>query len=277
VAALSDGPRRITGNEFRGISRLLHRHTGINLVAGKETLVMGRLDKRLRQLGLRTYGEYLHLLDDPDGAAELGQLVDLLTTNETYFFREPRHFDFLRHVVVPGHRSARPLRVWSAASSSGEEAYTTAMVLADAMPDSPWEIIGTDVSARMVHAARRGIYPVEAAGKIPSGLLRRFCRKGRDEYAGMLAVCRELRERTRFVAANLHGDLHRLGTFDVILLRNVMIYFDVATKTELIPRLQAMLRPGGYFIVSLSETLNGIPSGLRLVEPSIYRLPGDPA
>src|SRR5690348_10423220 len=89
VAALSDGPRRITGNEFRGISRLLHRHTGINLVAGKETLVMGRLDKRLRQLGLRTYGEYLHLLDGPDGAAELGQLVDLLTTNETYFFREP--------------------------------------------------------------------------------------------------------------------------------------------------------------------------------------------
>lgn len=267
------GPREITPAEFQQISEFLHRRTGIRLVPGKEALVMGRLDRRLRQLGLDRYGEYLDLLRQPGNDEEAGHAVDLLTTNETFFFREPRHFEHLRRVVVPAHRGGRPLRVWSAAASTGEEAYTVAMVLAEALPgDASWEVVGTDVSTRVLHTARCGVYPIAAAERIPVPLLRRHCRKGLDEYAGMMAIGPQLRARVTFVHANLLDDLRRLGRFDVILLRNVMIYFDAETKAELVKRLTEMLYPGGYLIVGLSETLNGFQGGLRLTEPSVYRL-----
>ncbi|MER7008832.1 CheR family methyltransferase [Dactylosporangium sp. NPDC000555] len=268
-------PPEITGAEFAAISALLYQRTGIRLVPGKETLVMGRLGRRLRQLGLDGYGDYVRLLHQPDGQ-ELGQAIDLLTTNETSFFREPQHFDYLREAIVPAHPPGHILRLWSAASSSGEEAYTAAMVLLERPPAGSWEIVGTDVSTRIVAGARRGLYPIEAAGRIPPELLRRYWLKGRDEYAGLMAAGATLRERVRFRYANLLDDLRDLGRFDVILLRNVMIYFDLPTKAALIQRLQEMLYPGGHLIVSLSESLNGIPSRLRMVRPSIYRLPAGP-
>lgn len=267
-------PKPITGAEFAEISDLLLRRTGIRLAPGKETLVMGRLDKRLRQLGLTSYREYLDLLSRPE-EPELHQAIDLLTTNETFFFREPRHFDFLREVVLPAHPAHRPFRLWSAASSSGEEAYTSAMVLAEGLRNTPWEVVGTDVSARVVASAQRGLYPIAAAERIPLPLLRKHCRKGREEYAGLMAVAPELRARTTFVRANLMDNLEGLGRFDVIFLRNVMIYFGVDTKIALLQRLEAMLQPGGYLIVSLSETLKGVTSRLRLVEPSVYQRPAD--
>ncbi|GAA0744020.1 CheR family methyltransferase [Dactylosporangium roseum] len=268
-----DAPPEITGTEFAAISALLHQRTGIRLVPGKETLVMGRLNRRLRQLGVRTYADYVRLLNQQD-EQELHRAIDLLTTNETSFFREPQHFDYLRDMIVPEQPDDRVLRLWSAASSSGEEAYTAAMVLAERPPAGSWEIIGTDVSTRIVAGARRALYPLEAAGRIPPDLLRRYWLKGRDEYAGLMTAGAVLREHVTFLHANLLHDLHDLGRFDVILLRNVMIYFDLPTKTALIQRLQEMLYPGGHLIVSLSETLNGIPSRLRMVRPSIYRLPG---
>jgi chemotaxis protein methyltransferase CheR len=270
----SSAPRDITGDEFRFISELLHQRTGIRLVPGKEILVMGRLNKRLRHYGLRSYGEYIQMLRRPEHAGEVRQAIDLLTTNETFFFREPQHFDFLRQVVVPARTPGRPFRLWSAASSSGEEAYTAAMVLAEAAPSAPWEIIGTDVSTRVVESARRGVYPITAADRIPPPLLRKHCLRGRDEYDGLMAMSRELRARVSFVCANLLDDLGHLGRFDVILLRNVMIYFDGDTKIDLIARLREMLQPRGYLIIGLSETLNGISSDLHAVKPSIYELVG---
>ncbi len=267
-------PSGITSDEFLAIGELLYRRTGIRLVPGKEALVMGRLDRRLRQLGMASYSEYLRFLRQPGHQDEVGRAIDLLTTNETYFFREEQHFDFLARVVAPAYRANRQFRLWSAASSSGEEAYTAAMVLAGALPDTAWEVVGSDVSSRMVQRAQRGIYPLAAAERIPAALLRKYCRKGRDEYDGMMAVASQLRAKVSFVHANLMDDLRRLGMFDVILLRNVMIYFDVEGRAALVPRLLEMLHPGGYLIVGLSETLNGISSRLRLVEPSVYQLPG---
>lgn len=269
---IADSPRSITPDEFHYIGEFLKLRTGIRLVSGKETLVMGRLERRLRHLGLTTYGEYFDLLTLPGSEDELRTAVDLLTTNETYFFREQKHFDYLRDVILPDRSRSRPFRLWSAASSSGEEAYTAAMVVAEAILNDPWEISGTDVSSRVVTTARRGVYPIAAAEKIPGHLLKRYCRKGKDEYEGLLAVCADLRSKVSFSTANLLEPLDMLGMFDVILLRNVMIYFERETKVDLIHRLQNMLCPGGYLIVSLSETLNGIPSRLRMVEPSIYRL-----
>lgn len=267
--------REIGPDEFAYITGVLHRETGIRLSPGKEALVAGRLDKRLRHLGLADYPEYVRFLRTQSPASpEMVQLINLLTTNETFFFRERQHFDFLRDIVVPGRERGRSLRLWSAASSTGEEAYTAAMVLAESLPEQDWEIVGTDISSRVVDGARMGIYPINAAEKIPPPLLRKYCMRGRDEYDGSLAVTRRLRSRVNFHQYNLMGDLARLGRFDVIMLRNVMIYFDPTTKRDLILRMQELLQPGGYLIVGRSESLNGIPSRLEMIEPSIYRTPG---
>ncbi len=265
-------PRDITRVEFAKVAAFLYAETGITLRPGKEPMVMGRLEKRLRALGLTTYSAYLAEIESPAAEAELRTAVDLLTTNETYFFREPQHFAFLSDVVVPARPYGRPLRVWSAASSSGEEAYSAAMVLEDRMT-SPWEIVGTDISTRMVERCRQGLYPLAAAGKIPQPLLKRFCLKGTGEYDGQLMVARSLRDRVTFRCANLLEDLSPLGTFDVIFLRNVMIYFEAETKATLVARAERMLHPGGHLLVSHSETLNGLGSGLQMVRPSVYQRP----
>lgn len=265
-------PRTISRADFEYITGVLHDHTGIRMAPGKEALVSSRLDKRIRALGLGGYSEYVRLLRERGNEVELHQMINLLTTNETFFFRESQHFDYLRREVLPKRPSGRLFRLWSAASSTGEEAYTAAMVLGDTLPTGAWEIVGTDISTRVVEGARAGLYPIAAAEKIPKPLLRRFCLRGREEYEGLMTVTRELRSRVQFHCLNLIGDFRQLGRFDVILLRNVMIYFDLETKRALVPRLVERLVPGGYLIIGSSESLNSIPSRLRMVEPSIYRL-----
>ncbi|GAA0463532.1 chemotaxis protein methyltransferase [Paractinoplanes deccanensis] len=264
--------RTIGRADFEYITGLLYDHSGIRLAPGKEALVSSRLDKRIRALGLSGYSDYVRLLRQRLDPGELRHLIDLLTTNETFFFREAQHFEYLRKHVLPHRQTGRTFRLWSAASSSGEEAYTAAMVLADALPAHSWEIVGTDISSRIVETARAALYPIAAAEKIPRPLLRQYCLKGRDEYQGLMTVTRELRAKVRFHCRNLNHDFRELGKFDVIFLRNVMIYFDLDTKRTLVPRLQEQLVPGGHLIIGSSESLSAIPSRLRMVEPSIYRL-----
>jgi chemotaxis protein methyltransferase CheR len=275
VIASEAHSRSISRADFEYITGVLHEHAGIRLAPGKEALVASRLDRRIRALGLSGYAEYVRLLRDRPGEGELRQMIDVLTTNETFFFREPQHFEFLRREVLPRRRGGRTFRLWSAASSTGEEAYTAAMVLAETLPPDTWEIVGTDISTRVVQGARTALYPIAAAEKIPRQLLRRFCLKGREEYAGLMTVNRELRAKVHFYCLNLIEDFSHLGHFDVIMLRNVMIYFDQDTKRSLIQRLQEMLVPGGHLIVGSSESLNAIPSRLRMVQPSIYTVGGD--
>ena len=267
------GERVLTPEEFAWLVEFLADRTGIELKPGKESMVMGRLDRRLRHHGLSSYTEYFGLLVDGD-PLESQMAVDLLTTNETYFFREPKHFDFLREVFSTFPRRSEPVRIWSAASSTGEEAWTIAMTLDDCLPaGQAWSILGTDISSRVLETARRAMYPIEAAEKIPPNLLRSYCLRGRDEYEGFLAIDARLRERVTFHEANLIELPTGLGTFDLVFLRNVMIYFGTETKRTIVRQMASMLRPGGHFIVSHAETLNGIGDGrLRLVRPSIYAL-----
>jgi chemotaxis protein methyltransferase CheR len=269
-----DEVRPITEAEFRWVCQFLRERTGIELRSGKESVVMGRLTRRLRHFGLTTFGEYLRLLDDRVDAAETQTAIDLLTTNETYFFREPEHFARFRELAVATRGQHRRFRVWSAAASSGEEAYSLAMTLADALPGGDWEVVGTDISTRVLSAARRGLYPAGAAEKIPPAMLTRYCLRGRDEYAGSLLVRRELRERVRFVAANLLEEQRHLSLFDVIFLRNVMIYFGNETKADLIAKMETMLHPGGRLIIGHAETLHGISTNLKMTSPSIYQRDG---
>jgi chemotaxis protein methyltransferase CheR len=266
---------QLTAREFAWITDFLHRQTGIVLKPGKEAMVTGRLARRLKQHQLTSYAEYFQRLRDPaDPEAQVA--VDLLTTNETYFFREPDHFAFLREAMVCRPPSATPVRVWSAASSSGEEAYTTAMVLDDCLNGSRWEVIGTDISTRVVERAQRGLYPLDAAAKIPPPLLRKYCLRGRGDFEGCLAISPALVSNVRFQTANLIAELPSLGTFDVVFLRNVMIYFHLDTKRDLVAKVERLIRPGGYLFISHSETLNAIDTELTLVKPSVYRAGSPP-
>lgn len=267
-------PPVLQRHEFCWIRDYLYKQAGIVLNDSKQALVSARLDKRLRHHGMSSYSEYFRMLGKPGFEQETSMALDLLTTNETYFFREPKHFDFLTQHFFPLHPAGRPLRFWSAASSSGEEAYTLAMLAAEFAKTQQWEIIGTDISQRVLEKARNGLYPLSAAEKIPSRLLRKYCLKGSDEYDGFLLIDQALRNRVRFMHANLNHKLPNLGIFEVIFLRNVMIYFDMPTKQRLVERIQECLRPGGYLIISHSESLNGMKTDLQLVSPSIYRKTG---
>ncbi|GGX16503.1 CheR family methyltransferase [Undibacterium macrobrachii] len=264
-------PVALKKNEFEWISRFLYERTGIALNDGKQALVMGRLDKRLRKRDLLSYSDYFALLGRPGYEDETTVAIDLLTTNETYFFREPKHFDFLKNVAFPQYQRQKQIRIWSAASSSGEEAYTIAMTLAEYFQGSDWEVIGTDISTRMLEKAQRGLYPMLAADKIPKPLLKKYCLKGRDEFEDFFLFDSSIRQRVHFSIANLIEPLPELGMFEVIFLRNVMIYFDKDTKKRLVEKITTKLRTGGYFIVSHSESLNGLDSPLKLIAPSIYQ------
>ncbi len=260
--------------EFAWICQFLYQRTGILLVDGKQALVTGRLDKRLRKYGLSSYGTYFERLGLPGNEQEIQTVIDLLTTNETYFFREPAHFDFIQQHVLRSWSPTRRMRVWSAASSSGEEAYSVAMLLAEHCPSKQWEIVGTDISTRVIEKARYGLYPLMAAEKIPKTFLKKYCLKGREEYQDFFLINSELRSRVHFHVLNLlemwPADI---GNFDIIFLRNVMIYFDVPTKQRLLKRLAERLLPGGYFVVSHSESLNGLSTELSLVRSSVYCKP----
>jgi chemotaxis protein methyltransferase CheR len=262
----------ISDTEFRRLQRFIHEAAGISLSPAKKALVCGRLGKRLRAHGFESYGAYCDLLDGGQAPAEVQAAVDLLTTNETYFFREQKHFDLLRQ-LAEAHGHGAPFRVWSAASSSGEEAYSIAMVLADVVGAEGWDVMGTDISSRMVNQARCGHYSEARARQVPTPYLKRFCLRGIGEQAGTLLVDRSLRARVQFVQANLNAELPRLGLFDVVFLRNVMIYFDGATKRQVVARVLAQLKPGGCLCIGHSESLNDVSDAVRQVAPSVYRKP----
>jgi chemotaxis protein methyltransferase CheR len=257
--------------EFIWIRDYLYKHAGIVLNDSKQAMVMGRLEKRLRHHGIDSYSEYFRQFGKPGFENETTMAIDLLTTNETYFFRESKHFDYFVDQILPQQPHSKPFRVWSAASSSGEEAYTLAMLLAEYLRTQQWDIVGTDISTRILEKARRGLYPGNAAEKIPLPLLKKYCLKGTGEYDGFLLVAPELRSHVKFEYANLIGGLPDLGMFDVIFLRNVMIYFDIETKQRLLDKIVKYLRPGGYFFISHSESLSGMKTELQTIMPSVYR------
>jgi chemotaxis protein methyltransferase CheR len=261
----------ITDREFHAVQRFLFDASGISLSDAKKLLVSTRLGKRLRACALKDYSAYLKLI--AEDAQERQFALDLLTTNETYFFREPQHFDFLRTEVVPRHPPGRTFRVWSAACSSGEEPYSIAMQLDSDLATTPWEVVGTDISTRMLDKCRAGRYPMERAQGISKEYLRRYCLMGTGPEQGYLLVDRPLRGNLNFRHANLNGRLPDVGEFDVIFLRNVMIYFDADTKRSLIGRILTHLRPGGWLFIGHSESLHGINASLKPVRPAIYQKP----
>jgi len=267
----------ISAREFDGIRQILFDVSGIAIGPGKEALIAGRLQRRLDVLGLGGYGDYLSRISRPDGAAELQIAVDLLSTNETYFWREPQHFPLVAEQARATAAERRPFEVWSAASSSGEEAYSIAMVMEEVSRSSKsplsWSILGSDISTRVIERARIGHYPLERAQRLPRDLLHRYCLKGNGDCEGTLLVDRSLREKVSFTQVNLIEPLPAIGPFDAIFLRNVLIYFDTPTKARVIRALAAKLKPGGRLYVGLSESLHQTAGELVAFSPGAYGFP----
>jgi chemotaxis protein methyltransferase CheR len=264
----------ITDQELALFRRFIFEAAGITMSEQKKALVEGRLSKRLTLHGLESFGQYFKFLTSGEHPDEVQVAVDLLTTNETYFFREIKHFEFLRTQALAARARVQPFRVWSAASSSGEEAYSISMVLDDCMETTPWEVLGTDISTHVLKGAAKALYTMERARHIPPDYLRRYCLKGSGEHQNKLLIERNLRNRVLFRQLNLNAPLPNIGKFDVVFLRNVMIYFSDDTKREVVARVISAVKPGGFFCVGHSESLNGISDAVESVAPSIYRKAG---
>jgi chemotaxis protein methyltransferase CheR len=264
----------ITDQEFALFQRLIKTLAGIHLSDAKKQLVFGRLRNRVRQVGLSSFEAYYAYVVSKKNPTERQIVIDLLTTNETYFFREPRHFAVLRDEIIPIRSMARPLRVWSAASSSGEEVYSLAMVLADQLGMNPypgWSVMGSDVSQKVLDQAEGGHYPMQRIDGIPERYLKAFCLRGVGAQDGTLLIDQPLRNRVEFRRINLNDTLPDIGKFDVIFLRNMLTYFQNETKIEIVKRLLDVLQPGGWLIVGHSESVKDFDDRLVSHSPSIYR------
>jgi chemotaxis protein methyltransferase CheR len=261
----------ISEQEFARFQRFIFEAAGITLSKSKKELVSSRLGSRVQHYQFGSFAEYFRLLSSGREPAEVQTAIDLLTTNETYFFREPRHFEFLRkQLAAPGIRQ-QPLRIWSAAGSSGEEAYSIAMLLEDQLKGRPWEVMASDISSRVLERARAAHYPMERARYIPQAYLQRFCLKGTGRQEQTLLIDRGLRNKVQFAQVNLNAQLPSIGTFEFVFLRNVMIYFNEQTKCDVVTRVLSVLQPGGWLFIGHSENLHGITNAVKAVAPSIYR------
>ena len=273
--APAEGARTLKPHEFTQVRRMMHENFGVDL-QGKEVLIEARLGKKMRELGHRSFRQYYEYVQQDKTGEALTAMVDALTTNHTSFFREPQHFDFLRTVVVPAWKPGSPLRIWSAACSTGEEPYSIAFTMLEAMGPSAadsLQILATDISSRVLSTASRGMYPASRFQSLPPDLLRRHLLKGFGEAEGQYLVKKEVRARIEFRRLNLMEDFSGVGMFPVIFCRNVMIYFDQPTQQRLVTRLAAQLEEGGHLLIGHAESLNGIDHGLQYVCPATYRKP----
>jgi chemotaxis protein methyltransferase CheR len=272
----------INENEYDFLRRLVYEHSRINLGADKKELVARRVHKRLRALNLPDYEAYCSLLRSPAGQEEMTDLLDVISTNVTDFFREPQHFQYLREKFLPAWLkesggNGRVFRAWSAACSSGEEPYTLAITLAEFSRGNPalsgWRIDASDISTRMLEVGNKGVYRTERVRLPAPEWLPRYFQRGVGDADGYCRVKKDLRDRVTFHHVNLfQGSYPIAAGVDAIFCRNVMIYFDRETQEVLVNRLCQQLSPGGHLFVGHSESLIGIRHRLRSVQPSIYRL-----
>jgi chemotaxis protein methyltransferase CheR len=260
---------------FESVTQLFHDVSGIRLGDNKHALVSGRLQRLAQEAGESDLDAYVaRLTGGTAPAAEMTRVIDRLTTNETYFFREPQHFndlaERLREHASQSAGGKSEFTVWSAASSSGEEAFSVAMLMADLLGNTPWQVVGTDLSTSVVEAARRGLYPMERARMVPADYLKRFCLKGQGEHEGQLLVSKALRERVRFLTANLMQTLPQLPQFDVIFLRNVLIYFDNDAKAQIVRRVLTQLKPQGVLYTGHAESLSTLNLPVKALATAIH-------
>jgi chemotaxis protein methyltransferase CheR len=260
--------------EFKRIGDIMYEAAGLSYNDSKKSLIQSRLAPRIQKLGLGGFAEYIAILEDVSEAAEFQMAVDLLTTNETYFFREPKHYDLLEQ-ELPKLANKSAISVWSAASSFGDEAYSTAMLLSDLQISGRigpnWSILATDISHRVLLSAKEAVYPEDRLRAVSPERLRRYCLRGDGPSQGQVLLQDKIRSRVQFGQLNLCKDFGGLGPFDVIFLRNVLIYFDPPTKVDVVDRVLTLLKPGGLFFLGTAEGRVPCKTPLQTVIPGAFR------
>ena len=264
---------------FQAITSLMHQQVGLHFTDSKKPLVSSRLAPRLQHLGVSSFEDYVGMIMEPaeggdgDNGSELQIAIDLLTTNETYFFREPAHYELIEAELK--RDKPKKLSVWSAAASYGDEAYSLAMLLADLQQQGRigdnWSLVGTDISDRVLRSAVEAVYPLDRLRAVTPERLRRYCWHGEGASEGLVQIAPKLRERVRFGRLNLCHSIEDIGPFDIVLLRNVLIYFDTDTKREVVDRVLTQLKPGGLFFIGTAEGRVACNTPLQTLAPGAFR------
>jgi len=275
------GYRPMTGRTFSRFSSFIKDELGINITDGKRTMLQARLQKRMRSLGLSSFDAYCdYVFSDQGRETELLNMIDVITTNKTDFFREPKHFEYLTQMLLPemmrgGAFIRRPAAFWSAGCSTGEEPYTLAMVLSDFAARHPgfgFSILGTDISSVVLKKAVVGIYEHEKIAPVPMPMRKKYLLRSRDRSRNIVRVAPEIRAKVTFRRLNLMESDSRLReSFDIIFFRNVIIYFDRPTQERVLNSVCRRLKPGGVLFLGHSETMNGLDVPLKSIVSTVYR------
>lgn len=272
MAATTDPQREFafSKREFEEVRKLIYQHAGIALSDAKEDMVYSRLARRLRATGRRSFQDYLALIRSGDNA-EWEAFVNSLTTNLTDFFREAHHFDLLREFLKT--RRDRPIVIWSAASSTGEEPYSIAMTVVEALGGSPpVQILASDLDTSVLRKGEEGVYPLERLNKLSEARQRQFFLRGTGDKLGMARVKPELRAMVRFFRLNLLDPVWSIRQpLDAIFCRNVMIYFDKPTQYAILKKMKPLLKPDGLLFVGHSEALYHATDLFRLRGQTVYQ------
>ncbi len=279
AANRASGLVSMSDKEFKRLSDFIHTEVGIKLPLSKKVMVEARLQKRLRLLGKNGYRDYFEFLFSAEGLdEELVHLIDVITTNTTEFFREPRHFEIMTEQTLPmwrsQHGTGRPFRLWSAGCSTGEEPYTLCIVLsefASRFAGFRFNVMATDISTRVLAMAQSGIYPEERLAKMSVELKRRYFLRSKDKAKRLVRVAPELRRIVDYRRLNFMDSFAFPELLDTIFCRNVMIYFDRATQERLLQKFCTQLLPGGFLFIGHSESLTGMDLPLRQHAPTVYR------
>jgi len=273
---------KLTDKDYQFIRELIYRETRINLGDGKRELVSARLGKRLRAHSLASYTDYRRMLEASPGSGELYHLIDAISTNHTFFFREINHFNFLNSDILPGFSAgqlgnSRELRIWSCACSTGEEPYSVAISLDQHFSSKAagsWSMQCSDISNRVLDFASKGIYEQGRLKSVKPEWMKQYFQKGEKQMTGYYRIRPEISRKISFRRLNLFASRYPWQEkFHVIFCRNVMIYFDRQTQQELVGRLAQHLLPGGYLLIGHAESLAGLDHPYESVKPAIYRLP----
>jgi chemotaxis protein methyltransferase CheR len=279
---MHDRDQSISNSDMGRLRTLIYAQSGINLSAEKKTMLELRLRPRLRILTMNSYREYCdYLFSGPGQREEIVPLLDAVTTNKTDFFREPDHFEYLTgkalQEMMRSGVSGRPLLIWSAGCSSGEEPYTLAMVLSEYAKTHPgfrFRVLATDLCTTVLQKAELAVFSDEVVSPVPAELRRRYFLRSRDRGSKQMRIVPELRDLVEFRRLNfMDSDFDLKDKMDVIFCRNVIIYFDRATQEQILQKLAHQLAPGGTIFLGHSETLSGLDVPLVPVGPSTYRMP----
>jgi chemotaxis protein methyltransferase CheR len=277
----STSPQTLSEADFRRLARFIESELGIRMPDTKRIMLESRLQKRLRRLGIATFGDYVDFVfSGKGGDAELINMIDAVTTNKTDFFREAEHFEYLSDTIVPaaaardGSGITRPLTIWSAGCSTGEEPYTIAMVLEERRlyePRFDYRIFASDLSTQVLDKAREAIYEEAKAEIVPLGFKKRYMLRSKEKGSALVRMKPEIRARVTFERVNFMDDAYPVTkALDVVFCRNVIIYFDRRVQESILRKLCAHIRPGGWLILGHSETLTGMEMPLRGVAPTVY-------